>query len=148
MKVIFDTSVWVDHLRAGALTEIMPALRGRFSVTIETVAMAELLAGCRNRSERRVVEKLFAPFERAGRVLHPAIADFTRAATALSFLRQEGKTLKKPGSALLDGLIAAVAYREGALLVTSNRHDFELLASRMPFKWESFAAFRTRLLAQ
>ena len=32
MKVLFDTSVWVEHLRRGALTEVIPALRGKLSL--------------------------------------------------------------------------------------------------------------------
>ena len=147
MTLIFDTSVWIDHLRAGALTDIIPALRGRFSLSVESVVTAELVGGCRSKHERRVVEKLLVPFERAGRVLHPDRSDFHRAATANSRLRESGKTLKNPGAALLDGLIAAVACREGALLVTSNRSDFELLASKMPVRWELFSEFRSRVCA-
>lgn len=146
MKLIFDTSVWIDHLRAGALTDVIPALRGRFSVSIESVAMAELLGGCRSKRERRIVANVLSPFERAGRVWHPSTADFHRAATALSRLRESGKSLKNPGAALLDALIAAVACREGALLVTSNSSDFELLASKMPLRWQRFGEFRSAVL--
>jgi predicted nucleic acid-binding protein len=143
VKLILDTSVWVDHLRTGALTEVIPQLRGRFSLSMESVARAELLGGCRSKRERLVVEKLVAPFERAGRILHPDASDFRRAATAISRLRESGKTLKNSGAALLDALIAAVACREGALLVTSNDGDFELLALKMPLRWESFSEFRS-----
>lgn len=142
MKLLFDTSVWIEHLRKGALTDVIPALRGRYNLSMESVAVAELLGGCRSKRERRTVETLIAPFERAGRVFHPTASDFRRAAAAISRLRESGRTLKKPGAALLDGLIAAVAAREGARLVTSNRSDFELLSSQLPLQWESFAEFR------
>ena len=39
-----------------------------------------------------------------------------------------------PGTALLDGLIAAVCARIGALLVTANLRDFEALAEELPFR--------------
>jgi predicted nucleic acid-binding protein len=142
MKLLFDTSVWVEHLRRDALTPIMPALRGRYSLSIESVAMAELVGGCRSKRERLTVDKLCAPFVRSGRVLHPEPADFRRAALALSRLREAGRTLRNPGAALLDGLIAAVAAREGALLVTWNASDFELLARRLPLRWQRFEEFR------
>lgn len=142
MKLVFDASVWVDHLRTGSLTALMPSLRGRYALTIDSVVTAELLAGCRSRRERSAVGKLCAPFERAGRVLHPEPGDFRRAAVALSRLRQTGKTLKNPGAALLDGLIAAVASREGALLVSINATDFKLLAAHLPLHWQAFEEFR------
>lgn len=147
MKLVLDTSVWVEHLRAGALVELMPMLRARFTLRLDSVTRAELIAGCRSKRERRIVERIAAPFERVGRILHPLEGDFARAATALSRLREVGRTLKNPGAALLDGLIAAVCCREGALLVTSNLGDFRLLALEMPLHMEAFAGFRNRLLA-
>lgn len=142
MKLVFDTSVWVDHLRTGSLTTLMSRLRGRYSLTMDSIVSAELLAGCRSKRERSTVEKLCAPFERSGRLLHPESGDFRRAAIALSRLREAGKTLKNPGAALLDGLIAAVASREGALLVTINAMDFELLSAHLPLHWKVFDEFR------
>jgi predicted nucleic acid-binding protein len=145
VKLLFDTSVWVDHLRQGSLAEVIPLLRGRYVLLIESVAIAELLGGCRSKRERNVIEKLCAPFKRAERVLHPEPGDFRRAALSLSRLRESGKTLKNPGAALLDGLIAAVASREGALLVTLNVGDFDLLGSQLPLRWQRFHDFSAAL---
>lgn len=145
MKLLFDTSVWVEHLRNGALSPVIPLLRGKYSLVMDSVVGAELLAGCRSKRERNVVEKVCAPFERTGRVLHPSAADHRRAANALSRLRQSGKTLKNPGAALLDGMIAAVASREGALLVTLNVSDFEALATQLPLRWQRFSDFQSEL---
>jgi predicted nucleic acid-binding protein len=148
VKLVFDTSVWVDHLRADALAGVIPALRGRFSLWFDSVASAELLGGCRSKAERRQVKKLLDPFRRARRVAHPLESDFLRAASAISRLRESGRTLKSPGAALLDGLIAAVCCRMGALVVTANVSDFELLALQMPLRVERFTTFRHRLLGQ
>ena len=134
MKLIFDTSVWIAHLRWGTLDDVVPALRGRFWLWIDSVAVAELLAGARSKKERAVVTKLIRPFEKAGRVAHPERADFRRAGLALGRLRARGRSLKNPGAALLDGLIAAVCARIGALLVTANLRDFEALAEELPFR--------------
>lgn len=147
MKLVFDTSVWVDHLRSGTLVELMPLLRARFTLRLDSVTLAELIAGCRSKRERRIVDRIAAPFERAGRILHPLESDFVRAASALSRLREAGRTLKNPGAALLDGLIAAVSCRDGALLVTSNLRDFRMLALELPLHVEAFAGFRTGVLA-
>jgi predicted nucleic acid-binding protein len=87
---------------------------------------------------------LLAPFEKVGRVAVPDARDYTRAGEALSRLRQRGKTLKRPGGALLDALIASVAVRQGALVVTMNVSDFALLAAELPVRVESLASFARR----
>ena len=133
MNLLFDTSIWVDHFRRGVLEDVIPRLRGKFVLWFDAITGAELLAGCRSKEERRVVAEVLRPFEKAERLAVPIAADFRRAATALSKLRERGHTLKKPGSALLDALIASVAHRKGALLVTSNETDFEMLRSQLPF---------------
>jgi predicted nucleic acid-binding protein len=141
----FDTSVWVDHLRHRALDDLFTALRGKFLLVMDSIVAAELIGGCRSKRERRVVEGLRAPFERADRLLCPERADFVRAATALSRLRERGRTLANPGAALLDALIVAIAAREGALLVTQNIGDFSMLAQDMPATIESFDSLSARL---
>lgn len=145
MKVLFDTSVWVEHLRRGALTEVIPALRGKLSLWLDAVSAAELRAGCRSKPERTGVDRLLSPFEKAGRLAVPEAHDYVRAATALSRLREGGKTLKKPGGALLDALIATVGARHGALLVTLNIDDFRMLAEELPLRVEAMTDFRMRL---
>lgn len=145
MKVVFDTSVWVEHLRLGSLDDVVPHLRGHFLLWMDSVSMAELLAGCRSKIERRVVTRMLAPFERAGRVAHPGRDDFRRAATALSRLRERGRSLRNPGGALLDALTATAAARLGALIVTNNLSDFDLLATELPVRVEGFRQFRESL---
>ncbi len=146
MKLLFDSSVWVDHLRGGALDGVIPALRGRFAPWMDSVVAAELLAGARDKRERRAIEHLLAPFERSGRVASPEHADLRRAATALSALRARGKTLASPGGALLDALIMAVARRIGAMVVSKNVRDFEALAGRIPATFCPFSSFVERFV--
>lgn len=142
MKLIFDTSVWIAHLRSGALDDVVPSLRGRYWLWMDSVGIAELLAGARSKSERNVVMKLIRPFEKAGRIAHPSPRDFRRAGLALGRLRGRGRTLRSPGGALLDGLIAAMCAELGALLVTANLRDFEALAEELPFRVETLEALR------
>jgi predicted nucleic acid-binding protein len=147
VKLLFDSSVWIDHLRRGALDAVIPALRGRFALWMDSVVTAELLAGCRGKQERRTVEQLLAPFERSGRIVAPLHSDFRRAATALSALRARGKTLASPGGVLLDALIMAMAGRIGAMVVSTNVRDFEPLAARLPVTFHPFPVFAQRILA-
>lgn len=145
MKVLLDTSVWVDHLRRGTLNPYIHAMRGRFVLCLDAVVAAELRAGCRTKREHRVVSQLCAPHERERKLLCPSTADFERAALALSRLRERGRPPSGSKAALLDALIAAVAAREGALLVTNNISDFLTLARELPLRVETFSAFAQRL---
>lgn len=145
MRLAFDTSVWVDHLRLNALAPILPVIRGRFLLGLDAVVHAELIAGCKSKRERRVVDRLLEPFSTRGRLLVPVHGDFERAAGALSRLRQRGVVLSSPGAALLDALIASIAVSGGSLLVTKNEGDFAKLGSELPLHFETFDAFRSRV---
>jgi predicted nucleic acid-binding protein len=127
------------------LEEVIGKLRGRFVLAMDAVVASELRAGCRSKAERNVVGKLLAPYEAAGRLLCPSSGDFERAALALSRLRERGRLPSGSRGALLDGLIAAMAVREGALLVTHNVSDFASLAKALPLRFERFDAFQQRL---
>lgn len=141
MNVLLDTSIWVDHLRGTAVVDLFPGIRRSHDLWIDSVAVGELLAGCRSKKERRVVETLAAPLK----LLTPGRADWVRAATTLSRLRERGITLRSPGGALLDALQAADALRIGALLVTHNLVDFRRLQAYIPLAVESLDEFRRRL---
>ncbi|MEZ0314912.1 MAG: type II toxin-antitoxin system VapC family toxin [Myxococcota bacterium] len=145
MKVLFDTSIWVEHLRHGVLTPVIPALRGKYQLWCDSVVAAELTAGCRSKSERRTVSAMLAPFTRAGRLASPLATDFDRAARALSRLSERGRNLSSPTTALLDGLIATVGVRLGALVVTVNHRDFAKLAEELPLRMHAWDVFVQRL---
>jgi predicted nucleic acid-binding protein len=145
VKLLFDTSVWVDHLRHDALAGLLPRLRGRYQLAMDALVAAELLAGCRSRVERRVVEGLIAPFRTAGRLVTAKADDLGDAGRALSRLREGGATLRNPGSALLDAAIAVGTVRLGALLVSQNEADFRKLATVLPLRFETLAELEGRL---
>jgi predicted nucleic acid-binding protein len=130
------------------LEEVIGDIRGRFLLAMDSVAAAELRAGCRSKRERTIVARLLRPYERAGRLLCLVRGDFERASLALSRLRERGRLPSGSRSALLDALIAAMAVRDGALLVTNNLTDFSKLAEVMPLRVEGFVSFTRRLLDQ
>jgi predicted nucleic acid-binding protein len=147
VKLLLDSSVWIEHLRRGILGPLLPRLRGRHQMWMDALVAAELIAGCRSRRERRVVAALIAPFSRAGRLRAASAADLSEAGRALSMLRERGVELRRPPSALLDAAIAVTAVRLGALFVTENARDFDKLARVLPLRWETVAALRTQLSA-
>ena len=145
MNLLFDTSVWVAHVRGGALDTVLPRIRRGFFLGMDAVTASELRAGCRSKRERRSIERIIHPFERAGRLSTPNGSEWERAALALSRLREAGHTLRNPGGALLDAVIAAVASARGALLVSENLADFSRLATYMPLTVRSLASFESQL---
>jgi predicted nucleic acid-binding protein len=148
VKLIFDTNVWIDHLRGDALAPLLPQLRGKYQLWMDALVAAELRAGCRSPSERRVVDGLLAPFAGAGRVRAASGEELADAGRALSKLRQRGTLASGGAGALIDAAIAVVALRLGALLVTANARDFAKLATVLPFHWEPLHAFAARMSAR
>lgn len=146
MKLLFDTSVWIEHLRRDALTPLLPLLRGSYQLWMDALVAAELIAGCRSPKERRVVDSLIAPFTRADRVRAATSRDIADAGRALSKLRQRGVTLANPAGALIDAIIALSAARLGALFVTEDARDFEKLATALPLRWEALSALSARTI--
>ena len=147
MKLILDSSVWIEQLRADALGPVLPRLRERYQLWMSGVVAAEILAGGRSRGERRILAGLLAPFRKAGRILAAHPEDLCSAGRALSRLREQGLTLKNPGAALLDAVIAMNAVRIGALLVSTNVDDFSKLHSVLPLRFEAWEGFRSGLVA-
>jgi predicted nucleic acid-binding protein len=137
--------VWIEHLRRGSLTDVIGLVRGRFTLSMDVVVAGELRAGCASKRERTIVARLLRPYERSGRLQCPARGDFERASLAISRLRERGRLPSGKKSALLDALIAAMAVRDGALLVTDNVGDFSRLAEAMPLRTEGFGSFMKRL---
>ena len=146
MKLLFDTSVWVEHLRRDALASLLPLVRGTYQLWMDALVAGELIAGCRSKRERRVVETLLAPFARADRVRAPIAADIADAGRALSKLRERRILLANPPGALIDAIISVSAARLGALLVTENARDFDKLAKVVPLQWETLAALSQRTI--
>jgi predicted nucleic acid-binding protein len=137
--------VWIEHLRQDALAKVLPLLRGKYQLWMDALVAAELLAGCRSRQERRVVEALLAPFARTTRVRAPTAAELAEAGRAISKLRERGLALRKPAGALIDAAIAVAAARDGALLVSENVSDFAKLSTVLPLRWETLASLSARL---
>jgi len=143
LNVFFDTSIWIDHFRHDILSSLLPLARQRYLLWTDPVVIAEIMAGCRSRRERREAQAFASGF--GTRIASTGYADFIRAAEAISKLREKGVTLKSPGSSLMDALIAVDVRKIGALLVTHNLADFQRLRAYIPLTVESLDDFRRRL---
>lgn len=128
MIYTLDTNLWIDGLRQSAELE---RLKGFLSwalphTVLASVVAAELLAGARTETARRVLEaEVLAPFERRGRLQAPSVAAWRRAGVLLGQLgpRRAGAGWQN------DLLLACMAREHGWVLVTRDRDFRELRGS-------------------
>jgi len=125
-RVLLDTSIYVDWLRAGYHEELVAGRRG--PPALSAVVAMELLAGERLRHKR--LAKWVQRFERLGRLMVPRWATWRLTAHVLRQLRSSGL-----GDSRLtnDVIIAMTARVEGMRLFTTNADDFRRIARIEPF---------------
>jgi len=129
--VLFDTSIFVDQLRTGRHQKRIESVTGL--IRTSSVVLAELWRGASKAAERDVLRAL----ERNYPVLVPTRQNWVESGELLNKLRQlHGFLPQKLRDLHFDVLIALTAWSHGARLITSNKADFELIASLRPIKLE------------
>lgn len=122
--IVFDTSIFIDHLRTGRHQQRIAATTGL--VRNSAVVLAELSRGATKPSEKEFVERL----GRNHPILTPTENNWLESGRLLSKIRvDKGFHADKLRDLHFDLLIALTARSTGARLVTSDRADFELIAS-------------------
>lgn len=122
--VVFDTSIFIDHLRTGRHQQRIAATTGL--VRNSAVVLAELSRGATKVPEQEFVERL----ARNHPILTPTENNWLESGRLLSQIRiDKGFPPEKLRDLHFDLLIAFTARSAGARLVTSDRADFELIAS-------------------
>jgi predicted nucleic acid-binding protein len=128
---ILDTSVLVDDLRSGRYRRRIAALSG--IIRNSAVVMAELWRGVVKPAEREFLGAL----GRNHPTLTPTEKNWLESGEILGKIRADrGLTADKLRDLHFDGLIALTARSHGACLITSNRADFEMVASYRKFQLE------------
>ena len=140
-KILYDTSFYIEVLRSKSFAE---AFRSRYEADIpitffSSVVVQELLAGATDRLKRAVVEGLYRPFVRTGRIVTPTHSAWEEAGRALGVMRgqRKGQVDRLTGSFVNDLLIAISARAIGAKVVTLNAEDFSLIRRYTPFSMET-----------
>ena len=122
--VVFDTSIFIDHLRTGRHQQRIAATTGL--VRNSAVVLAELGRGATKPSEQEFVERLACNHP----ILTPTENNWLESERLLSKIRvDKGFHAEKLRDLHFDLLIALSVRSTGARLVTSDRADFELIAS-------------------
>jgi len=130
-RILPDTNVLIDWINQGRYGELLLA-KGVVK-HLSSVVLLELEAGAFSPKDQRKVQRLGDNFERAGRIVTPALADYPAGGRLLRQLQAEkGYDLSKAHSLVNDVLIALSARRIGATLLTQNARNFEPIAELMP----------------
>lgn len=129
--VIFDTSVFVDHLRTGCHRERIDSVTGL--IRTSAVVLAELWRGGTKPAEKAFLKEL----EKNHPVLVPTEKNWVESGQILAKMcTEKGFSPGKLRDLHFDVLIALTARSYGARLITSNAVDFELIRRYREFQHE------------
>lgn len=129
--IIFDTSVFIDHLRTNKYARNFQEVNGL--IRNSSVVLAELARGATRESE----ENFVATLARNHPILTPTERNWLESGTILSKIYKDRRFApEKLRDLHFDVLIALTARNYGAIVVTSNRTDFELIRSCKTFQLE------------
>jgi len=135
-KHLIDADVYIDFLQSGRFHDEITRIYAQHTpgIYFSSVVIEELLAGAISPVERKNVEALYMPFERAGRIVAPTHANWKETGDLLAriFAEQLSYRSKLP-HIVADCLIAMSARAIGATVYTRNRQDFELIRRFLHF---------------
>ena len=129
--VIFDTSVFIDHLRTDCHRERIEGVSGL--IRTSSVVLAELWRGATRPAER----EFLAALARNHPILTPTENNWLESGQLLGRIyAAKGFSPEKLRDLHFDVLIALTARNHGAIVITSNRGDFELIRHYKDFEVE------------
>jgi len=129
--IIFDTSVFIDHLRTERHADRISAVSGL--IRNSAVVLSELLRGATKADEHAFIKNL----ARNHPIMTPTEKNWIESGEILGKLyRDKGFGPEKLRDLHFDVLIALSARHFGATVITSNRGDFELIKKYREFALE------------
>jgi predicted nucleic acid-binding protein len=129
--VVLDSSVLVDDLRTGRYNDRIRTIDGILRNC--SIVLAELWRGARSSEDREVLKAL----EQNHPILTPTTNNWLESGQLLSKIHADkGFEPHKLRDLHFDVLIALTVRTHGALLITSNRADFELIREYRDFNLE------------
>lgn len=130
-QVIFDTSIFIDHLRTGCHQERIDTISGL--IRTSSVVLSELWRGATKLAEISFLKEL----EKNHPVLTTTEKNWLESGQILGKMRADkGFSADKLRDLHFDLLIALTARTSGARLITSNRVDFEMIRTYRDFVLE------------
>ncbi len=128
-KVLLDTNIFIDYLRAGMHMQwVLGPVSGRIRF-LSSVVLFELSFGADTRKRRVAVDRIRAAFP-ATRQISPSASAFERAGRLFGLLYGTGAGDRL--GRLNDLLIGLTAREIGATVVTRNHEEFARIATVVP----------------
>jgi predicted nucleic acid-binding protein len=129
--VLFDTSIFIDHLRTNKHADHFQNLSGL--IRNSSVVLSELARGATHESELDFVSILAKNHP----ILTPAERNWLESGSLLYRMREDrGFSPAKLRDLHFDVLIALTARNHGATVITSDKADFELIRHYQEFDLE------------
>lgn len=129
--IIFDTSVFIDHLRTNKYESRILSVNGL--IRNSAVVLSELIRGATKVEELEFIKALIKNHP----ILTPNEKNWLEAGEVLSIVyREKGYRPEKLRDLHFDVLIALTARSYGATVITSNRADFEMIKAYRDFSLE------------
>ena len=130
MKVIFDTNVFIGLIRSEKYIDMfMDSTNNKF---LSSVVLTELWMGAKNVKMNRLMEKLQKPYIEKDRVVIMSQKEYIKLGQILSDFPEKYKNKLKSSGFINDICIAFNAVSIGAILLTENKKDFELIKEYLP----------------
>jgi predicted nucleic acid-binding protein len=131
--IIFDTSIFIDHLRTNKYADHFQNLNGL--IRNSSVVLSELARGATKEIEMDFISAMVKNHP----ILTPTEKNWLESGTILSYInRDKGFPPEKLRDLHFDVLIALTARNYGATVITSNRTDFELIMGYKSFNLEAW----------
>ena len=121
--LLLDTTVLIAALRDPARLVALRRLATTRRCYLTAITVAELQSGARTREQQAAVARLTAVFSRFDRLLAPTAAEWEAAGRLIAHARWRQGAME-PRDHYPDVLIAQIAGRIGAAIVTANLADF------------------------
>ena len=130
-KVLLDTNVLIDFLRAGMHAEWVLSGHGTIVRFISAVALLELRLGADTPKRKKAVDRLQQAFQ-SGRILGLTPSLLDHAGRLFRTMYGNASGLSDRLGPMNDVLIALTAREIGATVVTSNVLEFRRIAGKVP----------------
>lgn len=135
MRCLLDTNIYFHtlHNRAYLARYRLALLRVTPQTFLSSVVRLELVQGARGDIARARVGKAVEPLERVGRVIAPTHSDWTQAGVIQGRVWDDYPSLRTK-TLQNDLLIVYTARRIGAIVITENTADFDVIRSYVPHR--------------
>jgi len=129
-KVLLDTNIFIDFLRAGLHEDWVLGRGGNVTRFVPAVVLLELRLGTDTPKRKKVIERLYRALP-SGRVLAPTAQAFDQAGVLFRLLYGNGSGLRDRLGPINDLLIAVTARHIGATVITGNLLEFRRIATKL-----------------